>query len=89
MPTETAKNESRAKELLGSLEKKLDHPEGWLYGAEPTALDTHLVTFIARMTDVGRDALLPQKVKDYGAWAMQGQAWTTMMEGRKTMVPRK
>lgn len=88
MPTETAKNEALARKLLASLEGMLDSPNGWLYGTEPTALDAHLIVFIARMTDVGRDNLISQKLKDYGAWAMHGNEWTAMMGGRKTMAPK-
>ena len=82
----TADNEKRAKALLASLESQLPGPESWLYGEKPTALDAHLVVFIARMTDVEREYLIPQKVKDYGAWAMRKPEWTEMMGGRKTMV---
>ena len=88
MPSETAKNEKLAKELLASLEKLMDRTDGWIYGETPTALDTHLVVFIARMTDVGREGLIPEKVRSYGAWAMQTPEWVKMMDGRKTMVPK-
>ena len=77
-----------ARELLASLEKCMDRPDRWLYGSLPTALDAHLVVFIARMTDVGRDTLIPGKLKQYGAWAMETPEWIKMMDGRKTMVPR-
>lgn len=79
MPSETVKNERLAKELLASLEKLMDRTDGWIYGETPTALDTHLVVFIARMTDVGRQALIPEKVKKYGDWAMQRPEWVKMM----------
>lgn len=89
MPSETARNEKLARELLATLEKLIDRPNGWIYGETPTALDTHLVVFIARMTDVGREELMPDKVKAYGAWAMQTPEWLKMMDGRKTMLPKK
>ena len=88
VPTETAKNEKLAKELLASLEELMDRPNGWIYGETPTALDTHLVVFIARMIDVGRPALIPEKIRMYGSWAMQTPEWVQMMGGKKTMVPK-
>ena len=86
-PAVTADNEQKVKTLLGSLENHISKPESWLYGAKATALDAHLVVFIARLTDVGREHLIPRKLQDYGAWAMQKPEWIEMMGGRKTMVP--
>ncbi len=82
----TAENEQRAKTLLESLTTHLAEPQSWIFGPTPTALDAHLVVFIARLTDVGRDHLIPAKLKDYCAWAMQKPEWVAMMNGRKTMV---
>ncbi|KAI1614873.1 hypothetical protein EDD37DRAFT_404837 [Exophiala viscosa] len=87
VPSETAKNEKHARELLASLENCLGRPDQWIYGSQPTALDAHLVVFMARMSDVGRDQLIPEKLKQYGAWAMQSPEWIKMMDGRKTMIP--
>ena len=84
----TAENEQRAKTLLASLNDRLAGPETWVFGASPTALDAHLVVFIARMIDVGRDYLIPTRLQDYGAWAMQKPEWIEMMGGRKTMVSK-
>lgn len=84
----TAENEQRAIKLLTSLKDRLAGPNTWIFGTKPTALDAHLVVFIARMTDVGRDYLIPTELRDYGAWAMQKPEWVTMMGGRKTMIPK-
>ena len=84
------KMEGQARELLASIEKLVaDQPDRWLFGEKPTALDAHLVVFIARMTDVGRVGLIPDKLREYGDWAMQKHEWTDMMKGRRTMVPAK
>ena len=73
---------------MSSLATLLDQPTGWLFGDKPTALDAHLVVFIARMTDVGRSGLIPEKLRQYGQWAMQGTEWTKTRNGRSgTMVP--
>ncbi|KIV86884.1 hypothetical protein PV11_02466 [Exophiala sideris] len=86
VPAETVKNENHARELLATLENCLGQPDQWIYGSQPTALDAHLVVFMARMSDVGRDQLIPDKLKQYRAWAMQTPEWIKMMDGRKTMI---
>jgi len=85
---EVEKNEKDAREILSDLEKIMSraerHPESWVYGAGPTALDAHLVPFIARMI-VKRKELISDKLESYAKWAMEQTEWTEMMEGRKTM----
>lgn len=62
----------------------------WLFGfSHPTALDVHLAVFIARMLDVGRDDIIPEKLKEYGARIMQTKEWNDVMQGRKTMIAKK
>lgn len=65
-------------------------PKGmWLFGLQqPTALDTHVVVFIARMRDVGREAIIPEQLGAYADRAIAGKEWQDVMEGRKTMVAR-
>lgn len=88
VPSETTKMEGQARELLTSLDELVPNPpRRWIFGEKPTALDAHLVVFIARMTDVGRVNLITDKLREYGEWAMRGSEWTTMMNGKKTMVP--
>ncbi|KAJ9608388.1 hypothetical protein H2200_007376 [Cladophialophora chaetospira] len=51
VPTEMAKNEQKAKDLLATVSALLpESPSQWIYGSKPTALDAHLVVFIARPT---------------------------------------
>ena len=76
----------QAEELLTSLETLCESPDRWLFGEKPTALDAHLVVFIARMIDVGQQKLIPKKLHDYGDWATLGAEWTQMMNGRRTMI---
>ncbi|KEF62036.1 uncharacterized protein A1O9_00008 [Exophiala aquamarina CBS 119918] len=87
VPAVTAENEKNAKSLLSELSDKLRGPESWIYGEKPTAIDAHLVVFIARMMDVGREQLIPEKLRDYTHWAMQKPEWVNMMGGRSTMIP--
>jgi hypothetical protein len=66
-----------------------DTSESWLFDfPHPTALDVHLTVFIARMLDVGRDDLFSDKMRNYAARAMQTDEWKSVMQGRKTMIPR-
>ena len=60
----------------------------WLFGlAQPTALDAHLVAFIARMRDIGRgDALIPERLGKYADAAMERKGWDETMQGRVTMI---
>ena len=87
-PPKQAKNEKMARAFLAELDSLLPEPNGWIFGKKPTALDAHLIVFIARMTDVGRENLIPDKIKKYGKWAMGGAEWAKVMDGRQgTMVP--
>ena len=53
-----------------------DSQTGWLLNLpEPSALDAHLVVFIARMYDVKRHNLIPEKMQEYGNNAMSEGAW--------------
>ncbi|KIW26367.1 uncharacterized protein PV07_09467 [Cladophialophora immunda] len=80
--------EKNATELRASLAALLpDDPRQWIYNNKPTALDAHLVPFIARLTDVGWANLIPQKLREYASWAWQGHEWSTLMAGRTPMVP--
>lgn len=59
---------------------------GWLLGLKyPTALDAHLIVFIARMIDMGRARLIPKLLIRYAQRAMNEPEWTRMMDGRKTI----
>ena len=59
----------------------------WLLGlAQPSALGAHLITFIARMRDVGRKEIVPEALGRYVDAAMEQEEWRDMMQGRKTMI---
>ncbi|TVY87385.1 hypothetical protein LAWI1_G005630 [Lachnellula willkommii] len=58
----------------------------WLFGLlVPTALDAHLVTFLARLRDLGRDELIPPSLRAYEDAAMETPEWRRVMNGRRTM----
>ena len=51
---------------------------------EPSALDAHLIVFIARMYDVKRHVLIPERLQQYANAAMSQSAWQELMDGRNT-----
>ena len=80
----------RARNLVLELDNLLVPDAGpWLYGSSvPNALDAHLVTFVARMRDVGRQDIIPEGISRYGAKAMETAEWQGVMDGRRsTMYP--
>lgn len=81
---------SKVEDLLAALEADRDYSTNdgpfWLFGtSNPTALDAHLVPFIARLLDVGRKAMLSGKVLAYAKRALESEIWKEAMQGRKTV----
>jgi hypothetical protein len=90
----------RARNLLSEYESILPKQESisndgqtngrsgpWLFGlTDPSALDAHLIVFVARMRDVGRSNIVPKAVSDYVDQAINQPEWQAMMEDRKTMI---
>ena len=61
----------------------------WLFGGgSPTVLDAHVVILIGRMQDVGRANLISSRLLKYADAAFQTPELQSVMEGRRTMVPR-
>lgn len=57
----------------------------WLFSLpEASALDAHLIAFIARMLDVGRQDLVPEVLKQYATKAMFGTEWSALKQGHIT-----
>lgn len=87
---------TRAKTLMEKFEARVTWPpsrgttaESWIFNLlHPTALDAHLTVFIARMLDVGREDIIPEKLKTYAERVMQTEEWKNVMQGRRTMVVR-
>lgn len=58
----------------------------WVFGtAKPTALDAHLIPFVERLSDIGRESLIPKNLLNWAANATKEREWTELMEGRSTM----
>ncbi|KAF7189817.1 hypothetical protein HII31_08924 [Pseudocercospora fuligena] len=69
------------------LKLKVSNTSWILSTAEPTAFDSHFVTFVARLQDVGRDNLVPDSVAAYASMAMSLPQWKEVMQGRRTTPP--
>ncbi|KAJ9608654.1 hypothetical protein H2200_006425 [Cladophialophora chaetospira] len=83
---------SQIEELLAASETGKDERGTggafWIFGTtEATALDAHLVPFIARLVDVGRGSMLSGKnrVLAYAERAWETHDWKQVMQGRKTV----
>lgn len=53
----------------------------------PTALDAHLIVFVARLKDAGRRELVPGCIIDYANKQMETAVWKDMVQGQGTMPP--
>ena len=53
----------------------------------PTALDAHVIVFVARLKDAGRKELVPARIIDYADKQMDTALWKEMMQGRSTIPP--
>lgn len=85
-----AVEESKACSFLSQIETLLAGSEEsgspWIFGTEdPTALDAHVVPFVARLIDVGRHWMLQDRVRAFAEHAFDADAWKEVMQGRKTV----
>jgi hypothetical protein len=76
-------------QLLGEVDELLHTSHsGWVLDTpHPTALDAHLIVFVARLRDAGRGELVPNRVVKYADEAIDTSAWKDMMQGRQTIPP--
>ncbi|KAF9885394.1 hypothetical protein FE257_013012 [Aspergillus nanangensis] len=78
----------RARKLMERFEPLVEPSQSWLFDLpHPTALDAHLTVFIARMLDVKRHEIIPERLKDYAARVMETSEWKNVMQGRGTVSP--
>ncbi|KAL2846186.1 hypothetical protein BJY01DRAFT_175883 [Aspergillus pseudoustus] len=72
-------------EIVVQLDK---HGKGtiWIYGdVGPTVLDAHVVAFVARLTDISLEDLVPPELRAYAATIMALPEWREVMKGRPTV----
>lgn len=64
----------------------ISNQSSWIFGTElATALDAHLIVFLVRLMDLGRDDLMPGVMREYAQRAMSMDLWKDFMQGRKTI----
>lgn len=93
-PENVAKARSQAAELfdgLVALRKRHSSNLGdealWLFGhsAGPTILDAHAATFIARLLDAGKEALVPEELVVFAQKITALPTWKEVSKGRSTI----
>ncbi|KAI1617798.1 hypothetical protein EDD36DRAFT_459471 [Exophiala viscosa] len=85
-PEAAQQNRATALDLMTSLAGYLSDRGPWLFGSDhPSALDAHLVVFIARMQDVGKDVLIPDALQAYARKAFATAEFEAAMGGRRTL----
>lgn len=80
-----------AEEAIGSffqyVDERLPSSQGWLFGIpQPTAADAHLVALLVRLQNVGRNGLLPAKIKAYADKSQATPEWQKVMGGLDTTM---
>ena len=85
---EVAQVEQQAKDFIQDLDGLLGERTEtgmWLFGDQPTILDAHATTFIARLTDVERFDLLTETVQRYAGEITKTKEWHAVTHGRRTV----
>ena len=82
-------NIKRTEAIMDELHYILEQSQsGWFFGVEqPSALDAHVLGFIARLQDVGRDGLIPADLMQWADNFMQRREWKDLMKGVRTLPP--
>jgi hypothetical protein len=58
----------------------------WIWGRHgPTALDTHVIAFLARLEDVRHGKFFTERMRAYYEGAVGTEDWKGVMGGRGTM----
>ena len=82
--------EDQAAAFLAKLESILENANRtqspWIFGTDkPTALDAHLLPFLARLVDVGRERMLGDGLRAYAENVFNMEIWKLFMQGRRTV----
>ena len=88
-PENVKANEEKAIALMKEFDENIkNHSTGLCFGFDtPSALDAHLLVFIARMMDKGRDDIVSAGLKHYAAQLMASDEWKDVMQGQSTLAP--
>ena len=79
----------KTRDLLHEIGEVLqDSQTDWILNTtHPTALDAHVIVFIARLKEAGRRELVPARFMNYADKQMDTSLWREMMQGRSTIPP--
>lgn len=79
----------QTKNLLHEIDEVLQVSQtDWILSTTlPTALDAHVIVFVARLKDAGRRELVPGCIIDYANKQMKTAVWEEMVQGQGTVPP--
>jgi hypothetical protein len=79
----------KTRDLLHEVDEMLrvSRTDWILNTTHPTALDAHVIVFIARLKDAGRGELVRARIVNYADKQMDTASWKDMMQGRSTIPP--
>jgi hypothetical protein len=85
-PDHVAESMAAARKLFNGIEEVMGSGGPWIWGEHgPTALDTHTITFLARLKDVKHEQFFTERLAAYFDRAVKTDAWKNMIQGRSTM----
>jgi glutathione S-transferase len=83
-PSQVDEEVQQAQSIMSKLASLLIEGQGpWLHGHSATALDAHVIMFLARLQDAGRANLMP--IRRYLAMVMETWEWQDLMAGNRTI----
>lgn len=75
-----------ARTFFNHVEEVMGSGGPWIWGEHgPTALDTHTITFLARLRDVKHEQFFTERLGPYFDRAVGTEPWKNMIQGRSTM----
>jgi hypothetical protein len=79
----------KTSDLVQEIDKvlKVSQTDWILNTTHPTALDAHVIVFVARLKDAGRGELVPACITDYADKQMDTAVWEAMVQGQGTVPP--
>jgi hypothetical protein len=68
-------------------ESVMSAPVTWIFGSAtgPTALDAHVIPFIARLLDADHEDIIPENVLKYAKRHLRDKPWLDLTEGKPTI----
>ncbi|QPG94593.1 hypothetical protein C2857_006487 [Epichloe festucae Fl1] len=87
-PDNMAQVENQTRDLMQHLalllEEHRGNSEAWIFGNQPTILDAHAAVLVARMMDLERLDLIPDRVRVYANSVKETAEWEQLTQGQPT-----